>query len=99
MSNGLHNEVIITGGTGLIGQALTADLAADNHEIIILSRDPDTFAGTLPKGASLQQWDAQSADGWGHLADGANAIINLAGAGIADERWSKTQSPDSRQPR
>lgn len=82
-------KVIITGGTGLIGQALTADLAADNHEIIILSRDPDTFAGTLPKGASLQQWDAQSADGWGHLADGADAIINLAGAGIADERWNK----------
>jgi uncharacterized protein (TIGR01777 family) len=82
-------KVIITGGTGLIGQALTANLAADKHEIIILSRNPDAHTDTLPKGASLQKWDAQSAEGWGHLAEGADAIINLAGAGIADERWSK----------
>lgn len=82
-------KVIITGGTGLIGQALTASLTADNHEIIILSRNPDAFSDALPKGTSLQQWDAKSAEGWGHLVDGADAIINLAGAGIADERWSK----------
>jgi uncharacterized protein (TIGR01777 family) len=82
-------RIIITGGTGLIGQALSADLAADNHEVIILSRNPDGFSGNLPKGASIHQWDAKSAEGWGHLADGADAIINLAGAGIADKRWSE----------
>jgi hypothetical protein len=32
---------ILTGGTGLIGRALGADLAHDGHEVIILSRDPD----------------------------------------------------------
>jgi len=34
-------RIIITGGTGLIGRALAADLAADSHEVIVLSRRPE----------------------------------------------------------
>jgi uncharacterized protein YbjT (DUF2867 family) len=34
-------RVVITGGTGLIGRALTDDLIRDGHEVIILSRNPD----------------------------------------------------------
>lgn len=80
-------RVIITGGTGLIGQALSADLVADNYEVIVLSRNPSNYS--LPSGVKAEKWDANSAEGWGHLADGAHAIINLAGAGIADGRWSE----------
>ncbi len=36
----------------------------------------------------VEGWDGRSAAGWGHLADGAGAIVNLAGAGIADSRWT-----------
>jgi uncharacterized protein len=35
-----------------------------------------------------ERWDGRSAAGWGQWADGAGAIVNLAGAGIADSRWS-----------
>lgn len=80
-------RVIITGGTGLIGRALTANLV-DRYEVVILSRDPQAQRADLPPGARLVGWDAKSAAGWGHLADGAFAIINLAGAGIADGRWT-----------
>lgn len=85
-------RVIITGGTGLIGRALTRSLVDDGHEVIVLTRNPAKAAG-MPASAQPVQWDARSAAGWGHLADGADAIVNLAGAGIAGDgalpqRWT-----------
>jgi len=85
-------RVIITGGTGLIGTALSADLAADGHEVIVLSRTPERSPG-LPAGVRAERWDGQTGDGWAALADGADAIVNLAGANISGEglfpsRWT-----------
>lgn len=80
-------RVIITGGTGLIGRALTDSLAADGHTVTVLTRNPDRPLN-LPEGVTAVKWDAATAAGWGHLADGADAIVNLAGEGIADGRWS-----------
>jgi uncharacterized protein (TIGR01777 family) len=71
---------IITGGSGIIGSRLTESLVADGHEVIILSRNPDKHR--LPAGSKGAKWDAVTANGWGHLADGAFAIINLAGETI-----------------
>jgi len=77
-------RVVITGGTGLIGRALTDSLAADNHEVIVLSRNARYVKG-LPQSARAEPWDARTAAGWGRLADGADAIVNLAGASIGGE--------------
>ncbi len=73
-------RTIITGGTGVIGSLLATRLAADGHEVIVLSRNP--VQHRLPAGVQGVQWDARTAAGWGHLADGAFAIINLAGESI-----------------
>jgi uncharacterized protein (TIGR01777 family) len=86
-------RVLITGGTGLIGRALSADLVVDGHEVIVLSRSPER-ATDVPEGVRVEGWDARTAEGWGHLADGADAIVNLAGANIAGEgffpsRWTE----------
>ncbi len=80
-------HIIITGGTGLIGQALTKSLLADGHRVTILTRSPEKPRPQLD-GATLVRWDGRTADGWGHLADGAGAIVNLAGAGVAEKRWT-----------
>jgi len=85
-------RIIITGGTGLIGRALTESLVSEGHEVIILSRVPERATG-LPAGARVERWDARTAEGWGHLAEGADAIVNLAGASLAGEgflpsRWT-----------
>lgn len=80
-------RVIITGGTGLIGRALTNSLAADEHEVIILTRNANRRLD-LPGPARLAEWDAATAEGWARHADGADAIVNLAGEGIADARWT-----------
>jgi uncharacterized protein (TIGR01777 family) len=85
-------RVIITGGTGLIGRTLSTDLASDGHDVIVLSRSPERAKG-LPDGVRVERWDAHTADGWGHLAEGADAIVNLAGANIGGasflpSRWT-----------
>lgn len=80
-------RTIITGGTGLIGRALAANLVEDGHQVILLSRNPDR-ATDLPKGVTVERWDARTAEGWGHLADGAHAIVNLAGENIGAGRWT-----------
>ncbi len=85
-------RILITGGTGLIGRALSADLAADGHDVIVLSRSPER-AQDLPAAVRAERWDARTADGWAHLADGADAIVNLAGANLAGtsfipSRWT-----------
>lgn len=85
-------RVVITGGTGLIGRALAADLAKDGHEVVVLSRTPEK-ADDLPAGVRAMKWDAQSGKGWESAADGAGAIVNLAGESIAGDgflptRWS-----------
>ena len=74
-------RIIITGGTGLIGTELSKSLAADGHEVIVLSRNPE--GKPLPAGVRAEKWDGKTAVSWGHLADGADAIINLAGENIA----------------
>ncbi|MFK7801682.1 MAG: TIGR01777 family oxidoreductase [Anaerolineae bacterium] len=80
-------RIIIPGGSGLIGRELVSSLTDKGYEVVVLSRSPERVKG-LPKGARAEKWDGKSAEGWGHLADGAKAIINLAGAGIGDKRWT-----------
>ena len=91
-------RTIITGGSGLIGRALAAELAAAEHEVIILSRTPGRVS-SLPTGVRAVGWDGRTAEGWQDLADGATAIVNLAGESIAAGRWTaarKQRIADSR---
>lgn len=90
-------RVIVTGGSGLIGRVLVESLAQDGHEVIVLSRKPGSVKN-LPKGVRAEKWDGQTAQGWGKLADGVGAIVNLAGATISD-RWSDTHKKEIRDSR
>jgi uncharacterized protein len=82
-------RVIITGGSGLIGKMLAADLLKDGQEVVVLSRDPERQRAQLPQGARLEQWDGRSARGWGHLVQEQTAIVNLAGENIGERRWTE----------
>ncbi len=75
------NRVIITGGTGLIGSALTKELVRAGYEVIVLTRNPDR---TRPYRTDVRfaAWDGRTGEGWSELADGAFAIVNLAGEPI-----------------
>jgi uncharacterized protein (TIGR01777 family) len=91
-------RIIITGGTGLIGRPLSKRLQSQGHEVIVLSRNPAGVQG-MPAGVQLVRWDGKSAEGWGDLADGAGAIINLAGENLAAGRWSEARKQRIRQSR
>ncbi len=91
-------RVIITGGSGLIGRALTDSLAQDGHEVIILSRTPERVQN-LPANARAVGWDGKTAQGWGHLASGAKAIVNLAGENLAGEGFFPTRWTEERKQR
>ena len=98
----MSDRVVITGGTGLLGQALAHRLAASGREVVLLSRSAaaGSRGRTLPPGCRLAAWDGRSADGWLELAAGAAAIVNLAGESIAGSRWSaarKRRIADSRR--
>ncbi len=99
----LTMRIIITGGTGFIGRALAADLAGAGYEVIVLSRNPARATG-LPAGVRAEKWDGRSAAGWGGLAEGALAIVNLAGENLAGggfppARWTPERKALIRQSR
>jgi uncharacterized protein (TIGR01777 family) len=81
-------RILITGGTGLIGRALSASLAADGDEVVVLSRAPERAEG-LPAGVRAVRWDGRTAAGWEEFADGADAIVNLAGANLSGGLWTE----------
>jgi hypothetical protein len=80
-------RIVITGGAGLIGKALCTTLIDEGHEVIVLSRNPDRTK-KMPISVRLYPWDGATVGDWAQLVDGSDAIINLAGEGIADGRWS-----------
>ncbi|MFN8458917.1 MAG: TIGR01777 family oxidoreductase [Anaerolineae bacterium] len=80
-------QIVITGGTGTIGRRLVLHLIEGGHVIKVVSRQPYKPAN-LPAQIIFASWDGRSATGWGQLVEGADAVVNLAGAGIADARWT-----------
>lgn len=80
----MSNHVLITGGSGLVGSRLTELLRAQDYTVSHLSRSPAKPSSTVP----TYQWDIkkQSIDPQA-LAD-ADYVVHLAGAGVADQRWT-----------
>jgi hypothetical protein len=98
MSETTAGRILVTGGSGLIGRALTAELATAGYEVVVLSRSPQRVTG-LPPGARAAGWDGESADGWGELADGALGLVHLAGEPVAEGRWSEAKKRRIRESR
>jgi NAD dependent epimerase/dehydratase family enzyme len=88
-------KILITGGTGLVGQQLIHELLAGGHEIHVLSRNGNT---TL-SGIKQFYWNVHRAEIDLKAFEQITHIVHLAGAGIADARWSdarKKEIQDSR---
>lgn len=82
-------RIIIAGGTGMIGTALTKSLILDGHQVWILSRNPSTL--NMPEGARGVSWDGITTTGWGSLVSQVDAIVNLAGESLGSGLWTKAR--------
>ena len=81
----MKKKLVIAGGTGLLGSRLIELLDPNQYEIFILTRN----ANRKKQGVHFIEWDTESQTiEVGALKD-SDIIINLAGAGIADKRWTK----------
>jgi len=88
--------ICITGGTGLIGTALSQYLSAKGHAIIILSR---AAKSSSTKGIRYAAWNVEAETIDRDTIASSDYIIHLAGAGVADKRWTakrKTEILNSR---
>ncbi|MDP2235580.1 MAG: TIGR01777 family oxidoreductase [Bacteroidales bacterium] len=80
-------KIIIAGATGLIGEALVKRLAG-KHELVIFTRDvPAARKKFYGAGIHFADWH-QPPSHLAALIDGSQAMINLAGTGIGDSRWT-----------
>jgi uncharacterized protein (TIGR01777 family) len=85
-------RVLIAGGSGFLGRALSRALQHDGHRIQALTRQPSQ--------PDDLRWSADEADsGWTSALPGTDAVINLAGASIAGARWTAAQKARIRDSR
>jgi uncharacterized protein (TIGR01777 family) len=80
-------QIVVTGGTGFIGRPLCAALCQEGHQVTLLTR---RIEGQRSYGLTVTaiEWNGREAGAWEHCLEGADAVINLAGAPIADGRWT-----------
>ncbi|MEV6486860.1 TIGR01777 family oxidoreductase [Streptomyces sp. NPDC051576] len=76
-----RSRIAVTGASGLIGSALVRSLTADGHEVVRLVR-------RAARGADEVCWDPEGQYVDAAALDGCDAVVNLAGAGIGDHRWT-----------
>ena len=90
----MGKRILITGGTGFIGQPLCQKLIAEGHALTVLSRQPphsvQAACGRVDAVNNLDQLREN---------EGFEAVINLAGEGIAEKRWSDARKQALRESR
>ncbi len=87
-------RVVVTGGTGFVGRALCRALRARGDAVVVLSRGSNAGAGP-----DVVAWTGRSDGEWARSIDGADAVVNLAGASIAGRRWSAAYREEIRRSR
>jgi uncharacterized protein (TIGR01777 family) len=86
-------SVIIAGGTGLIGRALSGFLQSRGFEVIILTRKPKEHRSNSP-GITYAAWNTDEQSVNEEAFKKARYVINLAGAGVADKPWTEKRKKE-----
>ena len=93
--------ILITGGTGLVGKSLTNFLLEKGYRVVVLTRTASLAHGVSAQVSNLSFsfWDPAKKIIDATVLASADHIINLAGAGVADKRWSAARKREIRNSR
>jgi uncharacterized protein len=84
-------KVAVAGANGLIGSNLVRALRARGAEVVALVRQP-RHAGEV-------RWDPNTGGEWTRSIDGADGVVNLAGANVGGKRWTEDYKREIRESR
>ena len=91
-------KVAITGATGFIGRKLVSELLTEGHQVEAITREPESARKRLPAQCACRRWDPMAGPD-PDIIRGVDAIINLAGEGVADARWAPARKEAIRSSR
>lgn len=92
-------KVAITGATGFVGSRLVEQLQAQGHQPLILTRNQEAASKTFPN-LEVVAYTPTESGLWQEAISGCDAVVNLAGEPIAENRWTakhKQEILNSRQ--
>jgi uncharacterized protein (TIGR01777 family) len=81
-------QIVVTGGTGFIGRHLCASFCQEGHRVTLLTRRREEAQQSYGATVTAVEWNGREAGAWERCLEGADAVVNLAGAPIADGRWT-----------
>jgi hypothetical protein len=85
-------SIVITGGTGFIGRALCQTFVQLGQPITLLTRRPAEIARLFASPlVTAVEWNGRDPGSWERCLADADAVINLAGAPIAEGRWTRAR--------
>src|SRR5436305_10499656 len=84
-------KVIVTGATGFIGRALVTSLLERGDEVVALTRNSARGQQALGPRVTVLEWDPPGIGPWAEAFEGADAVVNLAGARAVPfpKRWTE----------
>ncbi len=84
-------RVLMTGATGFVGSKLVACLVERGHEVVALTRSVESAKRKIGYPCALYQWDGVSETVPPQALEAVDAVVHLAGEGVADKRWTPAQ--------
>lgn len=77
-----NNRIILAGGSGFLGRALSRHLLAKGYEVVVLTRRVEPGKPPHRSGVTLVHWDGKTVGEWAQCLDGARAVVNFAGKNV-----------------
>lgn len=91
-------KVAVTGATGFVGTRLVEKLTAAGYQVLVLTRNPVKGRKVFPQSAFPQveiiNYNPRESGAWQQSISGCDAVVNLAGEPIAQERWTERQKQE-----
>lgn len=82
-----------------MGKALTSRLLQSGYEVVALSRSQEKAQSILGDKVKCVEWDGTTSSGWAKFTEGAEAIVNLAGANLSSQYWTPSYKKEIRDSR